>query len=225
MANEPNFLRYAWGQVRPVFETQAFARLTIDCRNAIRSEFPVSTYRRRDIGLVPAEYRGLHGHHLRGAGPGVPRCAPARADRRAGEYRAFPGGYRPLPGVATDIRRRSAGVVRGDAQRHPGLPRPGPAAPEHLPDVRPVDVVPGAGVGRSGPVFESTAFDKVRARADDHVDGFVSPQPYNAPARAGRLGAALRRRDRRGPPEDRPDVQLRRRRDGPAGTAGLRGGS
>lgn len=76
-----------------------------------------------------------------------------------------------------------------------------------------------------GPVFESTAFDKVRARADDHVDGFVSLQPYNAPARAGRLGAALRRRDRRGPPEDRPDVQLRRRRDGPAGTAGLRGGS
>jgi hypothetical protein len=71
MANEPEFLRYAWGQAKPVFGTRGFARLTVAYRDAVRSALSVPAYRRVDVGVSPAEYRELRGqvatHH--GLGP------------------------------------------------------------------------------------------------------------------------------------------------------------
>lgn len=64
MANEPAFLRYAWGQVKPVFETRAFARLTVRYRDAVLSaldEEGVPTYRPAAVDLDPAAYRELRG--------------------------------------------------------------------------------------------------------------------------------------------------------------------
>jgi len=65
MANEPGFLRYAWGQVKPIFQTRAFARLTVRYRDAVCSaleaEGPIPTYRPADVGLGPAAYRELRG--------------------------------------------------------------------------------------------------------------------------------------------------------------------
>ena len=65
MANEPAFTRFAWGQVKPVFETRAFADLTVQYRDAVLSaleaEGPLPTYRRPETGLSPAEYAELRG--------------------------------------------------------------------------------------------------------------------------------------------------------------------
>ncbi|MFC6990233.1 halocarboxylic acid dehydrogenase DehI family protein [Haloplanus sp. GCM10025708] len=60
-ANEPEFTRYLWGQVKPMFETAAFGRYTISYRDSVlsavedRHDLPV--YRRETVGLSPAEYR------------------------------------------------------------------------------------------------------------------------------------------------------------------------
>lgn len=64
MANHPHFLRYAWGQLKPLFGTQAFARYSVAYRDIILSEledaFEIPTYRCTEIGIAPSEYDELH---------------------------------------------------------------------------------------------------------------------------------------------------------------------
>ena len=63
MANEPAFLRYAWGQVKPIFETRAFARTSVRYRDTVLTELAAEgqlpAYRPRDVDLAPAPYREL----------------------------------------------------------------------------------------------------------------------------------------------------------------------
>jgi hypothetical protein len=65
VANYPAFVRYTWGQVKPVFETEAFARYSVAYRDAVlgtieqRVDLPV--YRREHLGVAPAEYQQLRG--------------------------------------------------------------------------------------------------------------------------------------------------------------------
>ena len=66
MANYPEFLRYAWSQVKPVFETRAFAAFSIDYRDGVLSAVdtgsaPVPVYRRSDVDVPPAEFAELRG--------------------------------------------------------------------------------------------------------------------------------------------------------------------
>lgn len=65
MANYPDFCRYLWSQVKPVFETKAFARFSVRYRetvlSAIESEVEIPTYRRSELGVTPAEYTELRG--------------------------------------------------------------------------------------------------------------------------------------------------------------------
>lgn len=65
MANDPEFIRFAWAQVKPVFETRSFADLSVAYRDAVLSELeaddPLPTYRRTDAGVSPAEYAELRG--------------------------------------------------------------------------------------------------------------------------------------------------------------------
>ncbi len=65
MANDPEFTRYLWGQVKPVFETRSFARCSIQYRDAVLSaveaSFDLPSYRRGEIGVSPAGYRELRG--------------------------------------------------------------------------------------------------------------------------------------------------------------------
>ena len=65
MANYPEFLRYAWGQLKPIFDTRAFARFSVEYRNGILSTVEKSAdlpvYRCEEIDIVPSEYRELHG--------------------------------------------------------------------------------------------------------------------------------------------------------------------
>lgn len=65
VANHPEFVRYLWGQVEPVFRTEAFARFTVAYRDAVlgaaedRTELP--RYRCETLGVRPGEYRQLQG--------------------------------------------------------------------------------------------------------------------------------------------------------------------
>lgn len=63
VANYPAFARYMWGQVAPVFRTEAFARYTVAYRDAVlgavEDRMDVPAYRREQLGVRPAEYRQL----------------------------------------------------------------------------------------------------------------------------------------------------------------------
>ncbi|WP_049901194.1 halocarboxylic acid dehydrogenase DehI family protein [Halococcus agarilyticus] len=65
MANAPHFLRYAWGQLKPLFDTRAFARYSVAYRDAVLTELEdatgIPTYRRSTVDVAPAEYDALRG--------------------------------------------------------------------------------------------------------------------------------------------------------------------
>ena len=64
-ANDPALTRYLWGHVKPLFETRAFVRLSVEYRDRVLSELesegPIPTFRRPETGLAPAAYRELRG--------------------------------------------------------------------------------------------------------------------------------------------------------------------
>lgn len=64
-ANYPEFLRYAWGQVKPAFETARFGRFSVSYRDtvlsALEEETSIPTYRRDELEVTPAEYGELRG--------------------------------------------------------------------------------------------------------------------------------------------------------------------
>ena len=62
MANYPVFIRYAWGQVKPAFQTRQFGRVSVEYRDSMLSAMAgetLPTYRREDIDISPAEYAEL----------------------------------------------------------------------------------------------------------------------------------------------------------------------
>lgn len=60
-ANHPRFLRYLWGQVKPVFQTRAFGTASTAYRDAVLAGTASPSYRREELGLPPAEFRELRG--------------------------------------------------------------------------------------------------------------------------------------------------------------------
>ena len=65
MANQPTFLRYAWGQLKPAFETRAFDRYVVEYRDTVltvlEDDRTLPTYTPSAVGLSPAEFREAHG--------------------------------------------------------------------------------------------------------------------------------------------------------------------
>jgi hypothetical protein len=63
MFHTPQFLRYAWGQLKPVFETREFAAFTVAYRDtlltAVESELP--GYDPATVNLAPSAVTELHG--------------------------------------------------------------------------------------------------------------------------------------------------------------------
>ena len=59
-ANHPELTRHLWGQVKPAFETRAFADASVAYRDTVLSEFDdPPRYRRGTLDLPPAEDREL----------------------------------------------------------------------------------------------------------------------------------------------------------------------
>ncbi|PSQ09437.1 hypothetical protein BRC93_12810 [Halobacteriales archaeon QS_5_70_15] len=66
VANLPEFTRYAWGQVKPLFGTRQFAAFSVEYRDTVLAAMEeeggsLPTLRKPDTGLLPAEYAALHG--------------------------------------------------------------------------------------------------------------------------------------------------------------------
>ncbi|KAB1189184.1 hypothetical protein GJR98_00595 [Haloferax sp. MBLA0077] len=65
MANQPEFLRYAWGQLKPAFETRSFARYEVEYRDTIlavlEDDRALPHYTPSAVGISPAEFREVRG--------------------------------------------------------------------------------------------------------------------------------------------------------------------
>ncbi|WP_416838798.1 halocarboxylic acid dehydrogenase DehI family protein [Haloferax sp. DFSO52] len=65
MANQPAFFRYAWGQLKPAFETRAFAQYEVTYRDTVLSiledDHALPQYTPSAVGVSPAEFREAHG--------------------------------------------------------------------------------------------------------------------------------------------------------------------
>lgn len=65
VANYPEFVRYAWGQVKPAFETARFGQLSVIYRDTVLStledDTSLPTYRCEELDVSPAEYGELRG--------------------------------------------------------------------------------------------------------------------------------------------------------------------
>lgn len=65
IANEPEFTRYLWGQIEPVFETRAFGRVSVAYRSTVYEELDaearVPRYRLDQLDVSPAEFTELKG--------------------------------------------------------------------------------------------------------------------------------------------------------------------
>ena len=65
IANEPAFTRYLWGQIKPIYQTRAFGRLSIAYRSTVYEELDVEDsiprYRPDQLDVSPAEFTELKG--------------------------------------------------------------------------------------------------------------------------------------------------------------------
>ncbi|MXR42346.1 hypothetical protein GRX01_13485 [Halobaculum sp. WSA2] len=60
-ANHPELVRYLWGQLKPAFETRAFAEASVAYRDAVLTAVDGPRYRPGELDLAPAEARELRG--------------------------------------------------------------------------------------------------------------------------------------------------------------------
>jgi hypothetical protein len=192
-ANEPAFARYAWGQVKPLFGTRGFARLSVRYRDAVLSALDVPTYRRVEAGVPPAEYAELRGQ-LATFDVVAPRLAVLFETLDG----ALAGDHDPEP---TD-ERWATGPFPEWLDRERGSPptmvdEPPEALADTLDAVRSFHGFDADGTLPSvyrclaqwpsylrtawddlEGVFESGAFVRARERTDDLVDEFVGTVPY-----------------------------------------------
>lgn len=65
VANYPELARYVWGQVKPVFQTRRFGRVSVAYRGRVLAELDAEAslprYRRADLDVPPAEFAELRG--------------------------------------------------------------------------------------------------------------------------------------------------------------------
>lgn len=198
MANYPEFCRYLWAQVKPLFETKAFARYSVRYRETVLStiehDVEIPTYRRSDLGVAPAEYtelreqlatfdivaprlavlfrvtkRALHGESV-GTSPEPERAATA-----------------PFPAWLDADRGRQPSMVPGDEfdediaetaaqfQQFHGFDDGLPSIYRCLAQWPTLFTALWTDLG---PVLQSESYESACARADDLTDAFVDSVPY-----------------------------------------------
>jgi len=198
VANLPGFTRYAWGQVKPLFETRGFAELSVEYRDTVLSALeeeggPLPTLRKPSTGLGPAEYaalrgqvatfdvvaprlavlfetmdRALHEEPL-GTDPADERTATAPFPDRLDRDRGLP------PTMADDVPEDVSGTV-GAIQSFHGFEG------EDLPSIyRCLLQWPGylePAWDALEPRFEGPGFETACERSADLVESFVDGAPY-----------------------------------------------
>lgn len=199
MANYPEFCRYLWSQVKPLFQTRAFARFSVRYRDAalstVEADATIPRYRRTDLDVRPAEYAELRGQ-LATFDVVAPRLAVLfRVTNRAlhgDPVGAIPGADRattaPFPDWLDSDRGHRPSMVPF-AEFGPEIAETATAFQEFhgfddgLPSIyRCLAQWPplfNALWDDLGPVLESETYATACARSDDHVDAFVDAAPYS----------------------------------------------
>ncbi|UPV73050.1 halocarboxylic acid dehydrogenase DehI family protein [Halorussus limi] len=205
MANDPDFTRYLWGQVKPTFETRAFGRYSVAYRDEVLSavkaeaedehdsdgsELPA--YRRADLDLRPAEFRELRGQ-VATFDVVAPRLAAlfevvdrSLQDESVGSAEVDDAGAtQPLPSWLDRDRGVSPTMVDappdelGDTveriRTFHGLDDNLPSIYRCLAQWPPYLRTAWDDLE---PTLESAAFDRACERADEETDAFVDSIPY-----------------------------------------------
>ncbi len=209
MANEPAFLRYAWGQVTPVFDTRAFAEFSVDYRDAVLTALQVPVHDSRELGLRPPEYRELQGQlatfDIVGPRLAVLFRTLARTldGERVGGVAGGAGSTAPYPAGLDRDRGREPTMV-GPGETPPGAEETLAAVREShdlgdgLPSIyRCLAQWPAAlDAGWASVTADDDALATAREEADRLVDGFVgrlayTPRTTPADLRSAGLGGAV----------------------------------
>jgi hypothetical protein len=197
-ANYPEFVRYAWGQLKPAFGTERFGEVSVAYRDrvlsAVDAEAALPRYRREGLEISPAELAELRGQ-IATYDVVAPRLATLFeiVDRSlsggsvGGEFDGSRAATAPLPPWLDRDRGRPP-TLAGFEAAPPGLGETLPAIRaahglgEGLPSVyRTLAQWPGY-LGPAwadvGPVIESSDFEAATAAAGDVVDGYVDSLSY-----------------------------------------------
>jgi hypothetical protein len=191
-ATQPAFTRYAWGLVKPLFETRAFARLTVEYRDVVLSALDVPRYRRAEADLAPAEYaelrgqlatfdvlaprlavlfetmgRALHDGDV-GTDPATDRAATAPYPEWLDRDRGRPPSMVDEPPAAAAETADRVRAFHGFDGSLPSVYRCLLQWPEFF----------GTLWENAEPELESDGFTEVRERTDGLVDEFVVAAPY-----------------------------------------------
>ncbi len=192
MANDPEFLRYAWGQVKPVFETRAFARLTVTYRDAVLSALDVSTYRRVDVGVSPSAYRELRGQ-VATYDVVAPRLAvffevmdrglhddlsPAAADDRASTA-PCPADLDRDRGLSPTLLDEMPSDLAATTERIRDFHGLGPQMPSIYRTLAQWPSYLERAWADLEPTFEGSGFDEALEAVEGHVADFVDAVPYD----------------------------------------------
>ena len=198
MANYPDFLRYAWGQVKPLFETRAFGETSVRYRDSVLSTLEetedLPTYRRDQLDVSPAEFRELR-VQLATFDVVAPRLAVLFEVMDRGLHDG-------LIGSTTEDRRAATAPLPAWLDRDRGSPptmiAPGSVPPELDKTVTAIRDFHGLGeelpsiyrclaqwpgflqptwTGLAG-VFESTEFDDACTAGREVVEEYVDASPY-----------------------------------------------
>ena len=199
MANYPTFCRYLWSQVKPIFETRAFAQFSVRYRDAVLSaieaDADIPAYRRTDIDVSPAEYTELRGQiatfdvvaprlavlfrltnrMLRdepaGVDPATDRAATAPFPDWLDADRGRDPSMVPFDEFDDNVAETAAAFQRfhGFDDGLPSIYRCLAQWPS-LFDALWTDL---------GPVLESETFERACERADERTDDFVDALPYS----------------------------------------------
>ncbi|WP_254525799.1 halocarboxylic acid dehydrogenase DehI family protein [Natrinema caseinilyticum] len=197
-ANAPDLLRYAWGQVKPVFETRAFAEYSVAYRDTlltgVTDEFDLRPYRIEELDVGPSEYRELRGQ-LETKDIVAPRLAVlfelldrALSERPIGhsadERRAATG---PYPQWLDRDRGRSLTMIGHDdvpAELQDVISEIKDAHPfsEGLGTIHRVIAQWPSFMRRAwndiGPILSTDAYGAVRAESEAVTEAFVDSTPY-----------------------------------------------
>jgi len=191
MAHEPEFLRYAWGQLKPIYETRAFAAFSVAYRDALLSgvEDALQSYEPAEVDVSPSAFAELRGQ-VATFDAVSPRLVVLfeLMDRRLNgrpvgtDFDGTEAATAPFPDWLDADRGRPPTMLPQDAARRALPASLADSLGELVPSIYRLLAQWPSYLERAWrdlePVFDGDAYAAARGEALDLVDAFVDRVPY-----------------------------------------------